>query len=266
MKIATKATAGIASYAAMLVTITALASTFTFAQSAHATSLLDRVQQLLSGKQQTAGRDTTSAASDTTKLKLIISSGDREIARRLQSLSRLSTEITSAAHLTASSKTALQNEVNSAVSGLNTLKTKLDNDKTVSSAKADAQSIMNEYRVYALIVPKVHLIKLADDIQATDGKLSDLANKLQTRIATEKTSGKDVSALESKLTDMNAQIAAGQNIAGNVETKIIGLQPSDYNSDHKILAGYSAKLKAARTDNQAAYADAKAIIDTLKTL
>ncbi|MDB5184097.1 MAG: hypothetical protein JWO07_778, partial [Candidatus Saccharibacteria bacterium] len=130
----------------------------------------------------------------------------------------------------------------------------------------DAASILTEYRVYALVTPKIHLIKMADDIQATDTQLTTIAGKLQTRIDAAKTAGKDVTNLQKQLTDLQAQIAAAQNIAGNVEVKIIALQPTNYNTDHKILSGYEAQLKNARSDNQAAYNDAKNIVNTLKTL
>ena len=109
------------------------------------------------------------------------------------------------------------------------------------------------------------MIKLADDIQVTDTKLTALATKLEQRITAAKSASKDVSVLETKLTDMRAQIAAGQNIAGNVETKVTSLQPSDYNSDHKILSGYGDQLRSARNDNQAAYSDVKDILNILKT-
>jgi hypothetical protein len=251
---------------AALTTIAVLASTLSLTPSAHAASLLDKVQQLLGKKQTTSQTVAPAVNNDTAKLKQIIASGDAEINRRLQALTRLNTEITAAVHLNTSDKTTLQSEVNSSISSLAALKTKLDADTSLSVAKTDAASIATEYRVYALVVPKVHLIKLADDIQATDTKLSDTASKLQTRLAKEKASGKDTSALETKLTDMTAQIAAAQNIAGNVETKIVGLQPSDYNSDHKILSGYGSQLRTARSNDQSAYTEAKAIISTLKTL
>jgi hypothetical protein len=253
----------IALRATMLVTITALTSTFTLTQSASAKGFdfFEQVRDAVSSSQSSK-----TGSSDAAKLKLIISRGDAEINRRLQTLAHLNNDINASVHLSAANKVALTTQVNNTSNSLNTLKAKLDGDTTIAAARADAQSILTEYRVYALVVPKIHLIKMADDIQATDSKLSTVAGKLQTRINAAKTAGKDVSALEAKLTDMNAEIAAGQNIAANVETKVIVLQPSDYNSDHKILSVYSSQLKTARSDNQAAFNDAKSIINTLKTL
>ena len=120
--------------------------------------------------------------------------------------------------------------------------------------------------MYALVAPKIGLIKVADDQQATETKLIALSQKLQTRITAAQQAQKDVTSLQNQLTDLNAKVAAAQAISTKVESSVIGLQPTDYNSDHAVLSGYNDQLKTARSDNQAAIADAKSIINSLKTL
>lgn len=205
-------------------------------------------------------------AAQQTKLQTIITRGDQEIARRLASLTALTAKISAATKLTPSDKATLNTEVSTTTSGLTTLKAKLDAETTVDAARTDAQSILTEYRVYALVLPKVHLVKVADDIQAADTKLTTLAQTLQTRITTDKSAGKDVSALQTKLDDMNANIASAQAAASKIETGVIGLQPSDYNTDHALLSGDNTQLKTAHTDNQTAVTDAKSIAASLKSL
>lgn len=200
------------------------------------------------------------------RLQVIISKGDLEITRRLTKLQALNSKITAATRLSAADKTALQNEVTAAISGLTTLKTQLDSETTLEGAKTDVKNIYNEYRVYALVLPKVHLIRTADSQQATEAKLSALATKLQSRITAAKEAGKDVTDLQSKLDDMTAMISAAQAISTKVQSAVIDLEPSDYNTDHSILNGYSAQLKTAHADNKTAYTDAKAIVSGLKNL
>ena len=213
-----------------------------------------------------AAAQSTSAATSQQRLQTIISKGDQEISRRLTSLSTLTSKINAATKLTASDKATLTSEVKDTTSGLNTLKTTLDGETTVAAAKTDVQNIYNEYRVYALVTPKVNLIKVADDQQTVETKLTTLAQKLQTRITTAQQAGKDVSSLQSQLNDMTAKTSAAQAISSGIENKVIGLQPSDYNSDHALLSGDSAQLKTAHADNQAAYTDAKSIVAALKAL
>lgn len=207
----------------------------------------------------------TSQANQQTRLGDIKSRGDAEITRRLATLNTLDGKISAATHLTAADKVSLTNEVNSEISGLTSLKSKLDSETTVSAALTDAKSIISGYRVYALVGPKVMLIKTADDQQVVEDKLTTLAGKLQTRINSAKTDGKDVSALQSSLDDLNSQLSGSKPISSSVETKVLSLEPGDYNSDHTILSGYRAQLQTARTDNQKAISDAKSIISDLKS-
>ncbi|HEY5442758.1 MAG TPA: hypothetical protein VIJ68_04430 [Candidatus Saccharimonadales bacterium] len=215
-----------------------------------------------------AAAKSTSAtsATDQAKLKLIINRGNNEITRRLATLKTLSSKISGATKLTADDKTSLSGEVNDETSGLTALQTKLDADTTVADARTDAQSIISGYRVYALIVPKVNLIKTADDQQVAEGKLAALAPKLQSRITAAQAAGKTVTSLQSGLTDLNKQTAAAQVISSKIEASVVGLQPSDFNSDHTILSGDRDQLKTAQNEIQAAVSDATTIVSGLKNL
>jgi hypothetical protein len=214
----------------------------------------------------TAKSNGTTTAADQAKLQLIINRGNSEIGRRLATLQTLSSKISSATKLTANDKVTLNDEVSNEVSGLTSLKTKLDADTTVIDARTDAQSIITDYRVYALVAPKVNLVKTADDQQVAESKLSALVPKLQTRINSAQSAGKNVTALQSGLADMTKQITAAQAISAKIEASVIDLQPTDYNSNHKVLSGDRDQLKTAQTDIQAAVSDATTIVSGLKNL
>jgi hypothetical protein len=132
--------------------------------------------------------------------------------------------------------------------------------------RPDAQSVITGYRVYVLIVPKVGLIKAADDQQAAESKLTALLPKLQSRVDAAKANGKNVTTLQNGLTNMSTQITNAQSISSSVESSVIGLQPSDYNTDHTVLSGYRDKLKTAQTDVKAAVSNATSVVSALKNL
>lgn len=199
-------------------------------------------------------------------LQTIISKGDQEITRRLSTLNTLTSKINAATKLTSSDKATLSGEVSSTITGLTSLKAKLDAETTVAAARTDVQDIYSEYRVYALVAPKVTLIKVADDQQVVEGKLVTLAQKLQARIAAAQQKGQDVSALSNELNDMTSKTSAAQTISSGIENSVISLQPNDYNSNHALLSGDSTQLKTAHSDNQTAYSDAKSIVAALKTM
>lgn len=203
---------------------------------------------------------------DTTQTRLddIKTKGSQEIDRRLAKLGTLNAKIAAATKLSATDKAALTTQVTTEISGLTTLKTTLNAETTLAAAKTDARSIISGYRVYALIVPKVYLIKVADDQQGNEAKVATLIPKLQAALTNAKNSGKDVATLQTKLDDASSKQQAAQAISSSIETKVINLQPTDYNSDHTILSGDREQLVTARTDLKTAVDDMTAVRDGLK--
>lgn len=256
----------IGSKVAVASTVAALGSSMLIPGAANALSANTSTSSTSPTSTSTSSKSTAASATDQAHLQNIIAKGDQEIERRLTSLSTLASKINAATKLTSSDKATLTSEVSDTTSGLTALKTQLDSETTVAAARTDAQNIYTEYRVYALVTPKVNLIKVADDQQVVEQKLQTLAQKLQTRLTAEQSKGKDVTSLQSTLTDMNNQIAAAQGISSAMESKVIGLQPTDYNSDHSLLSGDSAQLKTAHSDNQTAFQDAKQIVAGIKAL
>lgn len=206
------------------------------------------------------------ADSGQTQLSNVITRGTQEINRRLTTLNTLSSKINSATRVTSADKDALHKEVSAEISSLTELRTKLAAETTLTAARTDARSIVTEYRVYALIVPKAQIIRLADSVLQSNSKLSALAQKLQTRITDAKKAGEDVAALQNQLDTMNESITEANITANSVQAKAIQLQPTDYNSDHTILGGYRDQLHAAHLQNVAALATARTIVDGLKSL
>ena len=233
-----------------------------------ATTLLMLGSTVVLGGVVNALATTTPTTKPTTQqtLQNIISKGDEEITRRLVTLGTLTSKINAATKLSASDKATLSSEVSNTITGLNTLKTQLDSETTLSAAKTDVSNIYSEYRVYALVAPKVGLIKVADDQQAVEAKLAAMAPKLQDRITADQKAGKDVTSLQADLTDMTTKTSAAQSISSNIESTVINLEPADYNSNHSILLGDNTQLKTAHSDNEAALTDAKNIVAGLKSL
>lgn len=208
-------------------------------------------------------RAAAATAAQQARLQRIISRGNLEIERRLVTLNTLITKINSATKLTSSDAATLKSTVSGDITTLNTLKTQLDADTTVTAATADATSIITNYRVYLLVVPQVNLIKAADDQQVAEGKLSALATKLQSRINAKQQQGTSVTTLQADLVALNSKTAAAQTVSSNIETTVIKLVPSDYNSNHSVLSGDRNQLVNAQANIKAAEAEAQTIITQL---
>lgn len=209
---------------------------------------------------------TVSAVGDPGRLTVIKSRARAEITRRLNSLNRLNSAINGTSRLSDSAKSTLSGEVNAEISDLTRLKSKIAADTDLATARIDAQAIFTEYRIYALVVPKVWLVRTVDDQQAVEDKLNTMIGKLQTRINTAQGQGKDTASLQAALNDMTAQVHAAQIIALKTGAAILRVQPTDYNNDHSVLGGYVDQVQQAHRYNQAAYANLKIIVQGLKTL
>ena len=197
-----------------------------------------------------AASPSTASTADQAKIQVIINRGNSEIIRRLNTLNTLSAKINATTKLSAGDKSSLSTEVSSEIGNLTSLRAKLDADTDLPTAKTDAQSIINDYRVYALVVPKVDLVKTADDQQVAEGNLTTLAGKLQSRLTSAQGSGKTVTGPQRTLADLNSEVAGAEAISSNIETTVIGLQPSDYNTNPKVLSGDRDQLKTAQGDIQ----------------
>jgi hypothetical protein len=211
-----------------------------------------------------ADKSSNDVATSADRLQLIISHGNTEIERRLTTLKALDSKIASATKLSSSDSSQLTNNVNSDISQLTTLKTQLDGATTISAAISDTRAVILDYRVYVLLVPQVNLIKTAGDQQATEAKLTNLADKLSSRLTTDSQAGADVASLESLLSDLNSKVKAAQGISSSIETGVISLTPSDYNTNHDVLSGDRNQLETAQSDIKGAISDAQSIISQLK--
>ncbi|HEY6736722.1 MAG TPA: hypothetical protein VI322_03320 [Candidatus Saccharimonadia bacterium] len=208
----------------------------------------------------------TPSAATSQRLTNLKTKGAAEIDRRLTNLTAAFEKLAKARKISAADKGALAKQIQDESTGLTSLKTKLANETTLAGARADVASIVTDYRVYVLMLPKTRLVAATDAAAVSVSNLNDLAAKLTSHISAAKSNNKDVSALETKLDDMKAKTAdAGDKIDGLV-AKLLAVQPSDYNTSHAVLGTYRQILAAVVTDITAARADAKSIIDGLKQL
>jgi hypothetical protein len=184
---------------------------------------------------------------------------------RLVELNRLEGVVGAAKHITDTHKGTENASLSAASSGLTTLKGKIEADADAATLKQDCQSIYDGYRVYALRAPQAHLV-IADDAEVYGiGRLNAVVPKLTDAIAKAKAAGKDTTAAEASLADMQAKLADASTQASGVADSVIGYGPADWNGNHGLLDPARGKIRAAHTDLKAAAADAKAIVKALQT-
>ena len=214
-----------------------------------------------------AGAQSVSAAQTVAQhVAAIQAKGDTDITDRASSLTKLMTSVASTSKLTTAQKAQLTTEMQGEVTSLSALKTSLDKETTVATAKADFQNIFAQHYIYAFYVPRVNRIIAADHVADAATTLTLLVPKLTAYIATAKSQGKDVAALQTNLTDLQAKLTAATTQSEAVIATLTPLAATGYPANKTSVTGSSATLKTARADIESAKTDAHTIVTDLKKL
>ncbi len=177
-----------------------------------------------------------------TNLQELKQRADKAIDNRIAELNRLSTRIQNDTRLSADEKTSLTTDINTDISGLTSLKTKIDADTDITTARADAKTIVTNYRIFMVLVPKIRLLITIDNLSALDTKLQGLAPKLQDLINNLKTQGKDVTTLQASLDDMNSRHNDISTRLVTDKTKVQGVSINDFATAHSTFVSVRQDL------------------------
>lgn len=185
------------------------------------------------------------------------------INARLTTLHTLQTKIAGFKDLTAGESTTLNNLLSTDLSGLTALETKVNAETTVAAVKADAQTMIDGYRVYLLVAPKVSLTHAAATETDVLARLQKVHDALADRLAKDSTA--DTTANQNLLADMQNQIKAGDARIDGQVTQLLAIQPSpDATSLEASVKQVRDAATDTRTDIGKAVADAKQVRAALK--
>jgi hypothetical protein len=197
-------------------------------------------------------------------LSALKAAGHAAIARRLTLLSALTTRVTNAEHVSSSNRSTLLGQLSAAKSGLQALDSAISADATLAELRPDLHAIVDDYRVYVLVAPKVHLVLAAGRISDLTGLFDAVATKIQKAIDDAKAAGKDTAAAEAALADLKAKVAAARGAATGVAASVLPLTAGGYPGNRATLLSARDALRTARTDLRAARSDARNAIAALK--
>jgi hypothetical protein len=174
---------------------------------------------------------------------------------RLETLNALALAVNNAAHMTSSDKSTLSALIKSDISGLTALRTKVGGETTVAAVRADGTSMVDDYRVYMLVQPKVHLANAFDIEAAAQTALQKVHDDLAAKLSA---AGGGTSSEQALLSDLESQIqAARQADSGHVST-LLAIQPgADADAIRNALSPLVSDARTARKDLVKARSDAE---------
>lgn len=189
---------------------------------------------------------------------------DTEIDRRVTTLGSLSGRISQLKKLSDSQKSQFQAQIQTATSGLTSLKSQCDADTEVGALREHLATIFTLYRIYAVQTPQIHLLAAADVMDVATDRLTDLANSLQLRVDQSGNSN----TLSSILADMRTKIADAGAQYDSVQSTIPSLTPAGYNANksdtEETIQAARTAIKTGAQDLKSALQDAHQIRQSLK--
>jgi hypothetical protein len=211
-----------------------------------------------------AGAAPAYATDGLTEAKRVVTA---QIDGRLAALRVMSAAVNEAQRLTAPHKATLKDLIATDTTGLTNLKAKVAGETTVAAVRADAASMVKDYRIYLLVVPKVHLTHALDLADAAIAVLRQVYDRLTAAVATAKQAGKNVGDADARLADLKSQLTAAAGLTAGKADTLLAIKPGpDADAIRNALRPIRDAVHTARGDLRAAVADAKAVRDILKGL
>ncbi|HVV15022.1 MAG TPA: hypothetical protein VHD55_01315 [Candidatus Paceibacterota bacterium] len=187
-----------------------------------------------------------------------------EIDRRVKVLQDLAVRVGAMTKVTADFKANLNTNVQTQISGLAALKTKIAADQDGPTLRADISSITQAYRIFALVVPQARIAAAADREATIINMLAGIGAKLQARVQAAGAAGGNVTDVTAELTRMGESLGSAQAHAQAAVASSAVLVPDGGDKD-KMKANTDA-LVSARKEVGAAHADLAAARKSVDTI
>jgi hypothetical protein len=184
------------------------------------------------------------------------------ITRRVLALRELTAAGKATARLSDADRTALTNQLQDQVNGLTSLNAKIQGDGDEATVRADAGTIITDYRVYVLTIPKARGVVVSDVELTAEDRLSQLADRLQTMI--DQASGKDTTKARADLGALRGRLASATAAVSPLPASLLALQPAGYPGNRTALEQARATLKTGRQTLGDAATLARTVITDLK--
>lgn len=203
---------------------------------------------------------TSDNAAGLAKAKAAVTDG---ITDRLTDLGKMQTALGGYKDVSDAARGTLTQLLSSDVSGLTALKAKVAGETTEAAVRADGKAMVDDYRVYILVAPKVHLTHALDVETAAAARLAKVHDELAARLA--KDPAADTQANKDLLADMATATQNSVTAIAGQDATLLGLQPGpDGKGLTASVKGVSGAAKDARDDLKKAITDAKTVRDALK--
>jgi len=189
---------------------------------------------------------------------------ESELSGRVTQLDTLVSRVDAATGLTSSDKAALLADLTGTeLPGIAALQTKVEGDTRCIQLRADAYTMVFEYRVYLVMTPQTDLVILNDAATNAEGVLAGLEPTISGWIAYAQAHGVDVSGAESAFSDYQAKVTTAQGLTTGQSATLLAQTPAGCPGNRSVFLQARTNLSNAHQDLHAARNDMAQIITDL---
>jgi hypothetical protein len=217
-----------------------------------------------SGTNQTAGAGGgtgTTSGTGTSSASVPATDGrpwlEHALSRRQATLSRLTASVEQSHALSTAVRQTLESQLAAETSGIDGLATAVPSEPT-ATLRSTAATMVDQYRVYLVMVPKVRIAETAGRQQAAEQRATHLETVISTRIAAAQKAGHTVAQAQSAYQDLVSQVSKASSDT-SAAGSVLAVQPSGY-------PGNAGTISAARADLRSARSTVPAIREDLRTI
>ncbi len=188
------------------------------------------------------------------------------IDKRIQALQRQLERVQNMQKIAEEDKNYLVAEIQGNIDGLNALRAKIEGDTDIATLKADIKSIVTNFRIYAVVLPKGLALMAADRANWGAQRFDVLAAKIQERIDKAEAAGKDVTKVQELLDQFKAKIADAKTHIERAREAFKSMLPVDPGGAKSALQAGKSHLKDARAAFREAIGILRQIVSAFKEM
>jgi len=186
------------------------------------------------------------------------------IATRLDAIDRWTATVETNDHMTPDHRARLLAELGGAARGLTGLAADIEAAATYSDLGGLVPKIVEDYWVFALLGPIIHLVLAADVMADIAERFNEMAVGIQDAIARVEEAGYDPADAQAALDRMTTHLAAATTLIRPVPGTVLALQPDDMPEAGAQLRTAQADLESAREELRAAQKAGRQAVEAIK--
>ena len=180
--------------------------------------------------------------------------GETVIQSRLAALASVRYQVGSARGLSAYAKYRLTSLLDASIPGLKAMEVRIAQDQIIDQARLDV-SVVASFRIYGFVLPQVHMLIAAYELQTLAQTYASIRDNLQRRIASAATAGL---LAQPYVNDLTAEIAIMNSIGYGATNTLSNLSAAAYAASKQSLKAVRPSLLRAKSASDRGQTDISA--------